>query len=70
MKKYEYKHVRYAPGFWIWISTKRFDEDYTALLNKYGNEGWELKSSFHEGFSSHLHLAFAKEQETQAKVAK
>ena len=61
MKKYEYKHVRYAPGLRIWISTKRFDEHYTALLNKFGKEGWELKSSFHEGFSTHLHMVFAKE---------
>ena len=64
MKRYEYNHVRFSPGLWNWIFKKRFNEEFTSLLTQLGNDGWELKSSFHEAFEMHLHLVFAKERES------
>ena len=64
MKRYEYDHVRFAPGLWNWISKKRFNEQLTSLLNQLGSDGWELKSSFHEALEMHLHLVFAREKES------
>jgi len=62
MRSYEYKHSRmfYRRA----SSQEEFDQQITRLLNDMGNEGWELRSIFHEGLlqegllDSHIHLLF------------
>lgn len=65
MNRYEYKHSRmfYKRS----CSQDDFDQQIMRLLDDMGKEGWELKSSFHEGLlqegllESHIHLVFGRE---------
>ena len=63
MKKYEYKHIRLAYGFKSMFSKSAFNNQLMPVLEKMGNDGWELKSSFHEGMEAHVHLIFGREKE-------
>jgi len=65
MGTYEYRHRRmhYKRS----CSKDEFDQQITRLLDDMGNEGWELRSTFHEGLlqegllDSHIHLLFCRE---------
>jgi hypothetical protein len=61
---YEYKHTRM---FYKRSSSQdEFDRQIMHLLDDMGKEGWELKSTFHEGLlqegllESHIHLVFSR----------
>jgi len=65
MNTYEYKHTRM---FYKRASSQDdFDQQIMRLLDDMGKEGWELKSTFHEGLlqegllESHIHLVFGRE---------
>lgn len=61
MPRYEYRHVRMAYRFASWFSKAAFDRQLSEVLERMGHEGWELKSSIHEGFlQTHVHLIFAR----------
>lgn len=61
--KIEYKHVRMAYGFRSVFSKTAFDEQLSGVLEEMGNEGWDLKSTIHEGFGQcHVHLIFGREK--------
>ena len=57
--KLEYKHVRFEYGLLASLDRRTFDEQLAAVLNEHGAEGWELKSSFAEGYF-HVHLIFGR----------
>lgn len=65
MAKYEYKHMRMH--YRRTCSKNEFDEQIIKLLNAEGRDGWELKSTFHEGLlqegllESHIHIIFCRE---------
>jgi hypothetical protein len=62
MKKYEHRHVRMAYGFASVFSKVAFDRQLSDVLREMEVEGWELKSSIHEGFlNTHVHLIFGRE---------
>jgi len=64
MRKYEYKHVRMAYRLPSLFSKSAFDRQITEILRQMGQEGWDLKSSIHEGFLQfHVHLIFGREVE-------
>jgi len=64
MKKYEYRHVRMSYTFLSFFSKSAFHRQLSKLLERMGDEGWELKSSICEGFlPSHIHLVFGRERE-------
>ena len=64
MIRYEYRHVRMAYGFASTFSKAAFDRQLCETLEQMGREGWELKSSIHEGFlQTHVHLIFGREAE-------
>ena len=63
MPKYEYKHVRMSYGFLSTFSKTAFDKQLCGVLEENGNDGWELKSTIHEGFDQfHVHLIFGREK--------
>ena len=57
--KLEYKHVRFEYGLLASLDRRTFDERLAAVLNEHGSKGWELKSSFAEGYF-HVHLIFGR----------
>jgi len=65
MNKYEYKHARMI--YRRTCSTDDFDRQIIRMLDDMGKEGWELRSTFHEGLlqegllDSHIHLVFCRE---------
>jgi len=62
MKKYEYNHVRMSYDLRSLFSSAAFDRQLSELLERMGNEGWELKSSFCEGLlPGHIHFVFGRE---------
>ena len=62
MTRYEYRHVRMSYRFTSCFSKAAFDRQLCEILEQMGNEGWELRSSIHEGFlSTHVHLIFGRE---------
>jgi len=62
---YEYKHIRMSYTFLSAFSKDAFDRQLCSLLEQMGNEGWELKSTIHEGFLQfHVHLIFGKQHES------
>jgi hypothetical protein len=62
MKKYEYRHVRMAYRLASWFSKAAFDRQLSEVLARMGDEGWDLKSSFHEGLGMpHVHLIFGRD---------
>lgn len=63
MPKYEYKHVRMSYGFFSAFSKTAYDKQLCGVLGEMGNEGWDLKSTIHEGFGQfHVHLIFGREK--------
>ena len=61
MPRYEYRHVRMAYRFASWFSKAAFDRQLSEILKRMGDEGWELKSSIHEGLGElHVHLIFGR----------
>ena len=64
MKRVEYKHVRMRYGFKSVFSKAAFDAQLMGVLKEMGDQGWELKSSFHEGLGGlHVHLIFGRCEE-------
>ena len=66
-KKIEYKHVRFAPGFFTYISPRKFGPAMMAMLEEQSKDGWELRGTFHEGFEIHVHFIFARETVLQSQ---
>jgi len=65
MKKYEYNHVRMSYTFLSFLSKTAFDRQLSELLDRMGNEGWQLRSSICEGLlPTHIHFVFGREKET------
>ena len=67
MKTIEYKHVRFAPGFFTYISPRKFEPAMMAMLEEQAKDGWELRGTFHEGFEIHVHFIFARETVLQSQ---
>ena len=64
MTRYEYRHVRMAYRLASVFSKAAFDRQLSAIVEEMGKEGWELKSSIHEGlFAAHIHLIFGRQAE-------
>jgi len=64
MTRYEYKHVRMVYRLASVFSKAAFDRQLCETLEPMGREGWELKSSIHEGLlQTHVHLIFGREAE-------
>ena len=63
MKRFEYKHVRYAWSLGTQMSKEKFDEAVMKMLEEHGSQGWELKGVMHEGVSLHAHFFFGREHE-------
>lgn len=61
MKRLEYHHVRFSPGFFAYISKKKFAAKMMAMLDEQARDGWELRGCFHEGFEFHVHFIFIRE---------
>jgi hypothetical protein len=61
VKKLEYHHVRFSPGFFAYISKKKFAVKMMAMLEEQAKAGWELRGCFHEGFEFHVHFIFVRE---------
>lgn len=56
MKRFEYKTLKIkATGFW---GTKFSEEDIDDQLNELGNQGWELVSVQHGGYSGNTYELF------------
>ena len=66
MKKIEYNHVRFAPGFFTYCSKKKFAVKMEAMLAEQARNGWELRGCFHEGFEIHVHFIFMREVVVQS----
>jgi hypothetical protein len=67
MKTFESKHIRFSPGFFTYISPRKFEPAMMAMLEEQGKEGWELRDTFHEGFEMHVHFIFAREVAQQSQ---
>ena len=67
MKKIEYKHVRFGPGFFVYLSKKKFGAAMMTMLEDQAKDGWELRGCFHEGFEFHLHFVFMREAAVQSQ---
>ena len=64
MKKYEYSHIRMCYTLLSFFSKTAFNRELCELLERMGNEGWELKAAVSEGFlPSHVHIEIGREME-------
>ena len=62
----EYKHVRFDYGLLAALDRRTFDERLTAVLNRQGAKGWELKGCFAEG-TLHTHLIFCRPVQSETR---
>jgi hypothetical protein len=67
IKTLEYKHVRFAPGFFTYLSQRKFGPAIMALLEEQARDGWELRGTFREGIEFHVHFIFAREAVSQSQ---
>jgi hypothetical protein len=62
MTKYEYKHVRVAWGLKAATSATAYDRKLMMMLQKHGEEGWDLKGVIQESPALHTHFIFGRPQ--------